>query len=191
MRSKCSKGMIKRNSYTKDNGTRVKENCIKAQSQSGSKTSKILKEYLKKKDIMHKKAIEKFGKSKCSKGYIMKEGYKRKPYSKLSRTGSKISVKSNWVAPTCVKSTSKNSKKSKLITIMDKDILEPYGYKDIKNLTVVKRHSSLNKAIQDIKPLSIYRRLIAIATLNKNKNIELFKILRDDAEYIKKYHMGK
>ena len=71
---------------------------------------------------------------------------------------------------------------------MEKDILEPYGYKNIKNLTIVKRHNSLNKVIQDIKPLSIYRRLIAIATLNKNKNIELFKILREDAEYIKKYH---
>ena len=191
MRSKCSKGLIKRNAYTKNDGTYVKEKCINAQSQSGSKTSKILKKYLEKKDIMHKKAIDKFGKSKCSKGSIMKEGYKRKPYNKLSKSGSKIHIKSNWVSPTCIKSNSENSKKSKVITIMEKDILEPYGYKNIKNLTVVKRHNSLNKAIQDIKPLSIYRRLIAIATLNKNKNMELFKILREDAEYIKKYHMMK
>jgi hypothetical protein len=189
MRSKCSKGEIKRNTYVKKDGTIVKEGCIIAQSQSGSKTSKDLKKYLSKKNIMHKKAIQKFGKSKCSKDSIMKEGYKRKPYTKISRSGSKTSIKSTWVAPTCIKSNSKGSKRNKVITIMEKDVLEKYGYINVKNLPITKRHSCLNKAIHEIKPLSIYRRLIAIATLNKNKDKELFDILREDAEYVKKYHI--
>ena len=73
---------------------------------------------------------------------------------------------------------------------MEKDVLHKYGYKDIKNMQITKRHSFLNIAIQEIKPLSVYRRLIAIATLNKNKDIGLYNILRSDAEYIKKYHMS-
>ena len=189
MRSKCSKGFIKRNSYTKQDGTHVKEECIVAQSQSGKKTSKELKRYIATKDIMHKKALEKFGKSKCSKGQIMKEGYRRKPYSRLSRSGSKKSIKGKWIEPTCIKSISKGSKRNKVIVIMEKDVLVKYGYKNVKTLSITKRHSYLNKAMQDLKPLSVYRRLIAIATLNKNKDNELFKILREDAEYIKKYHM--
>ena len=189
MRSKCSKGYIKRNSYTKKDGTHVKEDCIVAQSQSGKKTSKELKRYIAIKDIMHKKAIEKFGRSKCSKGEEMKEGYRRKPYTKISRSGSKTSIKGKWIAPTCIKSLSKGSKKNKVIVIMEKDVLAKYGYKHIKDLSITKRHGYLNKVIQDLKPLSVYRRLIAIATLNKNKDNELFKILREDADYIKKYHI--
>ena len=44
--------------------------------------------------------------------------------------------------------------------------------------------------IQEIKPLSVYRRLIAILTLNKNKDNELYEILRTDAKYIKKYNIS-
>lgn len=190
MRSKCSKGFIKRNSYVKKDGTIVKENCIKAQSNTGSKTSKELKRYISKKNKMHEKVKQMFGEPKCSKGEIMREGYKRKPYSKKSRSGSKISIKSSVVAPSCIKSISKSSKANKNITIMEKDILHKYGYKDVKNMPVTKRHSSLNEAVNKIKPLSVYRRLIAIATLNKNKDHGLYKILREDAEYIKKYHMS-
>ena len=45
--SKCPSGKIKRNSYITKNGTKVPSNCIVAQSNSGMKTSDILKKYIR------------------------------------------------------------------------------------------------------------------------------------------------
>lgn len=83
-----------------------------------------------------------------------------------------------------MKSSKKGSKKA--IIIVDKDILGKYGYDNIKNISANKRHIALKKALKELKPLSVYRRLIAIATLNKNKDVKLHDILRDDAEWVKK-----
>ena len=85
------------------------------------------------------------------------------------------------------KSSKKGSKKGsmKVIIIVDKDVLGKYGYDNIKNISVNKRHNALKKALKELKPLSVYRRLIAIATLNKNKDVKLHDILRADAEWMK------
>jgi hypothetical protein len=165
---KCSKGYIKRNSYTTKTGTKVKSKCIIARSASGEKTSDKLKKYLKEK--MYRQKQQSKQKSKCS--------------SKKIKNGS--NVKANWITPGCVSSSSnKKTMKPQLITLMEKDVLEPFGYKHIEFMTLTERKNALKKAIRNIKPLSIYRRLIAIATLNKNKNSKLYTILRDDAEWIK------
>lgn len=110
----------------------------------------------------------------------MREGYKTKSSSKKS------SKKSHWVKPECIKSqTGKSDKGEKLIVLMEKDVLKKYGYDNIKLLSKTARQIALKKAIKENKALSVYRRIIAIATLNKNKNPELYKILRDDALWIK------
>lgn len=187
--SGCPPGQIIRVSYKTKTGKNVPSGCITAQSNSGEKTSIKLAKYLKQKELMHKLAREKFPKQaskKCSKGYIMREGYKKKSYKSHSKTGKKTSVKSSWTAPSCIKSvTGKSEKGKKLITIIDKDVLGKYGYNNIKAMTKTERHSTLRKAIAANKPLSIYRRIIAIATLNKNKDKSLYKILREDAKWIK------
>jgi hypothetical protein len=77
----------------------------------------------------------------------------------------------------------------KVIIIIEKDVLGKYGYDNIKNISATKRHIALKKALKELKPLSVYRRLIAIATLNKNKDNELFDILRNDAEWVKEKAM--
>ncbi len=186
---RCSKGKIMRNSYISRSGKKVPAGCITAQSNSGKKTSLKLARYLASKDAMHKLAREKFPKQaskKCSRGQIMREGYKRKSFKSHSKTGKKISVKGSWTAPGCIKSvTGKSKKGSKLITIMDKDVLGKYGYDNIKTMGQTQRHAALRKAIHANKPLSIYRRIIAIATLNKNRDKSLYKILRKDAAWIK------
>ena len=90
--------------------------------------------------------------------------------------------------------TKKGSKKSsakkgtKIITLMEKDVLAPFGYSGVKQLTVTKRHSALKKATEELKALSIYRRLIALATLHK-KNKFIHSIFMDDAEWLKKTFM--
>ena len=189
---KCSKNMILRDGYTTKKGSKVPASCITAQSDSGKKTSLILKKYLHKKAKMHREAMKRFSKQvpkKCSKGEILREGYKKnsfKSHSKTNKIDKNINVSGSWTKPACIKSvTGKSKKGSKLITIMNKDVLGKYGYSNIKSLSKTERHSSLRDAIKNIKPLSVYRRLIALATLNKNKDEELFIILRSDADWIK------
>jgi len=87
------------------------------------------------------------------------------------------------------KGSKKGPSKKKVIIIIEKDVLGKYGYDDIKNISANKRHSALKKALKELKPLSVYRRLIAIATLNKNKDSVLFNILREDADWVKKQEM--
>ena len=186
---KCSKNMILRDGYTTKKGSIVPALCITAQSDSGKKTSIKLKKYLQKKAKMHREAMKRFSKEvpkKCSKGEILRDGYKKDSYKSYSKTGRNIKVSGSWTKPACIKSvTGKSKKGSKLITIMNKDVLGKYGYSNVKSLTNTERHSALRDAIKKIKPLSVYRRLIALATLNKNRDEELFIILRKDAEWIK------
>ncbi len=185
----CPKGQIVREGYTTKTGKRVPSGCIIAQSNSGEKTSSKIKAYLKRQSKIHELARQKFPKEaskKCPKGYIMREGYKKASYKSHSKSGKKTSVKGSWTAPSCIKSVvGKSEKGAKLITIIDKDVLGKYGYNNVTVMKQTDRHKALRKAIKANKPLSIYRRLIAIATLNKNKDKKLYKVLREDAAWIK------
>lgn len=68
-----------------------------------------------------------------------------------------------------------------------KGILGKFGYKDIQYLSQQHRRDALKMALKNGEPpLSLYRRLIALATMNKNKNKHLYKIFREDAAYIKR-----
>jgi hypothetical protein len=178
-----------REGYTTKTGKKVSSGCITAQSNSGEKTSNKVIELLKKQSRMYNLARQKFPEAaskKCPKGYIMREGYKKASFKSHSKSGKKTSVKGSWTAPSCIKSvTGKSEKGKKLITIIDKDVLGKYGYNNIVSMSQNQRHKALRKAINTNKPLSIYRRLIAIATLNKNKDKKLYKILREDATWIK------
>lgn len=158
-------------------------------SKSSSRKS-LLNKYIKAKEKMHEEIRKKFSKEtpkECPKGYILREGYKKKSFKSHSKTGKEITVKGYDVKPDCIKSqTGKSEKGEQVIVIMEKDVLGKYGYEDIKNSGSTKRHNALKKALKELKPLSVYRRLIAIATLNKNKNIAVHDILREDAEWVKK-----
>lgn len=77
----------------------------------------------------------------------------------------------------------KTNHKCNVLFQLEKGTLSKFGY-SMKN-TQESRHKSLKKATKHIKPLSIYRRLIALYVLNKNKYPENAKIFRNDAEWIK------
>jgi hypothetical protein len=78
-----------------------------------------------------------------------------------------------------------SKRNSKVRILLRKDILGKYGYKDVKKTSKQKRHIALHKAINEEKPLSVYRRLVALSTLNKYKDPTLHDKFRDDAEWIK------
>lgn len=186
---KCSKGQIMREGYKTKTGKKVSRGCIEARSASGKKTTVELKKYIEKKESKQKQARQKFpkeAKQECKPGQIMREGYYIKTHPTHTKSGKITSVKSHWVAPGCVESPlGRSTKGSKLITLMEKDVLKPFGYEKVESMTKSARQSALKKAIQAVKPLSVYRRIIAIATLNKNKDAKLYKILREDADWIK------
>jgi hypothetical protein len=185
----CPKGKIMRHGYITNTGKIVNNSCITAQSSTGRKSSDDLKKYIMSREKMQREAKKRFSKEiskKCPKGYIMREGYKKESYKSHSKNGDSIKVKSSWTKPQCIKSqTGKSEKSNKLIVIMEKDVLGKYGYKHIKSSSPSERRNALRKALRDIKPLSIYRRLVALSTLNKGKDIMLSKILKEDSEWIK------
>lgn len=180
--TKCKKGEIWRVGYTRKTSKKnkskkvsVKGKCIKATSQTGEKTSDKNKKYLAKKKQEYKLAREKFGTPKCAKGEIVKEGFKRK-----SKSG-----KQTWVAPVCVSDKGKSGKQERLFVI-EPGRLSKYGYDEIEGKSDIARHKALNAALKSgEKPLSVSRRLNALAILTKNTNPKLSQTFKMDSEWIK------
>lgn len=149
-----------------------------------SKKKSSIKEFrksLKKKKEIHKKLSKKYKTTskKCSKGKILRRGYIRR-----SKKGKKIEV-----PPTCVKDTGKPGRtldSKKIPVLLDKNFLGKFGYKDVKYMSTQDRRAALKKAAKKEKSLSIYRRLILFATLSKAKDKKFAKIVRADAEWLKK-----
>lgn len=130
------------------------------------------------------------------KGYTMKNK-KVKPVCIKSQTASKIALASRLTrtqinAPIIKKMRQKCITRNKkyhtkhncnVLFHLEKGTLSKFGY-SMKNAQI-KRHISLKKAIKSIKPLAIYRRLIALYILNKNRQPDNAKIFKTDAEWIK------
>ena len=185
----CPKGKIKRDSYTRklSSGKKIKigEKCIKAQSQSGLKRVDIDKKKMSVEKREHTIARQKFGTPKCEKGQIVKEGYFRNEYKKKS---SNKKVSGAWVEPSCVKAkglSKKRGSKGKKLFVLEKGTLSQFGYHDIKKLSKKERQSSLKRAVKEMKPLSVRRKLIALRTLNKNTNPEMAKMYDTDQKFVK------
>jgi GTPase SAR1 family protein len=90
------------------------------------------------------------------------------------------------------KSTKKGSKKSSKVKIpTEKGWMEKYEYVHIKEQSAAKRHMELKKILKDVPAPSVYRRLIAISTKLKTNNPENSKLLKQDAEWVKKQPVYK
>jgi hypothetical protein len=172
----CPIGQIKRNSKKK---IKNEEKCIKALSQSDKKRSELDKKIMSREKREHTIARKKFGTPKCKKGEIIKEGYHKKASSRN---------KGMWVALTCIKargSSKKRGTKGKKLFRLEKGTLSKYGYHNIKKLSKKERRQSLKKAVSDMKPLSVMRKLIAVSTLQKNTDPKMSKIFREDADWVR------
>jgi hypothetical protein len=64
--------------------------------------------------------------------------------------------------------------------------LGKHGYKDVKNLTIKKRHEALDKAIDDYGAQTVLKKLGLIKTYNKNKNPIFITKLRDNMKWTRK-----
>lgn len=104
----------------------------------------------------------------------------RQSFSKrrVSRRSSKRPVRQNR--------TSRKSRKSKVIIPIAKEgSLDKFGYYDLKQKNATQRRIALKRALKNVKPLSVYRRIIALATLHKNTDPKLHVSLLADADWIK------
>lgn len=184
MSKKCKSGEIFRKGFVRrsksGSKTKVKGKCIRATSQSKKKRSDSDKKIIAKRQKSYKLARNKFKDElpNCPKGTIMREGYKRRSSSRSK------SKKGSWVKPTCVPSL--NREKKPRLFVLEKGVLEKYGYKNISELTEKQRHQALNNALEDIEPLPLYRRINALYILQRNSNPDLAARFRDDAEYVKR-----
>lgn len=179
MHETCPKGEIWRTGYKRlskksSKKTSVKGKCISATSQTGKKTSITARHKLSKLKEEHKKSSKKFGVPKCKSGEIVRDGYRR-----TSKTGKTVLVK-----PVCVKDVGKKGKQERLFYI-EPERLSKYGYDSLESRSIDARHHALKDALASgEKPLSVYRRLIALSTLTKNTNPKLSEIIHDDAGWI-------
>ena len=67
--------------------------------------------------------------------------------------------------------------------------LTRYGYSTAKSEKA--RHTALNKALKADSPLTISRRLQALSTFHKNNDIQLARLVKEDAEWVKAQSAGK
>ena len=120
---------------------------------------------------------------KCNSGETLRKAYTRK-------NGTKVKQK-------CVKKRSPNKVKVKvkksiikkfkpMILSLKKDQLKKYGYKNIKTLGVRKRRKSLSKAINNYGAKKVFRKLGAVKTLHKNKNVDLARKYLNNMVWLRK-----
>jgi hypothetical protein len=140
----------------------------------GSKKSRKQqdKEILAKLARIHTRINKKYGTPHCKKGEIARTGFVK------TSKGKKIEV-----ASTCIKDRGSSGKGIARFHLR-KGTLSRFGYHNVLNLTKEERRKALRKAISRLKPLSVFRKLIAVRTLNKKVNPKLARLLSDDAKWI-------
>ena len=181
----CKRGSILRKAYVrhgKSKTIRVRSGCIKAQSQSGRKRITMDLAKMTKRRKVHSAMRKKYGTPHCKPGQIIREGYTYTRKSAFKRQ----TVNTIQVAPGCIKATGlsiKRGTKGKQLFVLDKGTLTQFGYHTA--LRDDQRQATLKKALQQIKPLSVYRKLNALYVLNKNKNPALALLYRSDADFVK------
>lgn len=118
--------------------------------------------------------------SRCSRGKIMRKGYRRSAYTRSDGT----KVKSVYVPPSCIKDRGLPGKGTKLFEIKDEGFLREFGFSTSKPASA--RRSALHRAIDDANYSKVIKKLNAVAILNKNTNPSMYKKIRSDMAFLKK-----
>jgi len=143
---------------------------------SRSQRDKLL---IAQKEKIHKRIRKETGTPHCGNGEILREGYRR-------RSKSGLSIR---VAPVCIQArglSKKRGSKGKQLFVLEKGTLGKYGYHDVENMTQKERHNALHRALKDMSPLSVYRKLNAVYLVNRNTNPNVSATFKTDSEWVKK-----
>ena len=112
---------------------------------------------------------------------IRRTAYIRSPYRRADGTY----VKSVTVKSKCIKDRGTPGKGPKLIKNLRKGTLSNFGYKNVRELSLPVRQKSLEYAVKKWGPMAVFRKLVAVRTLQKNTNPHIAKIFGNDARWIR------
>jgi len=121
----------------------------------------------------------------CSKGEIVRDGYKRKAYTRSDG----VRVRATYVPASCVPDKGKPGKTPKSKKVLPKPVkgnLSKYGYSDVKNTSAAIRHAALKRAVKDAGYATIVRRVNLVANYNKFSNPRVHDIMRRDIRWMQR-----
>ena len=171
---KCKKGFVVRKGFTKKNGTKVRATCIKKKAPMKKKTRvKKKKTPLKKKKTPVKKKKTSVKKKKTPMKKKKTPLKKKKTLVKKNKAPMKKKKTPVKKKKTSVKKKEQKQLKKVIIPISKTHELSKYGYKNIKELGVRKRHKALSNSVNEYEAKKVLSKLGAIKTLHKNKSPEL------------------
>ena len=81
------------------------------------------------------------------------------------------------------KQKTRKTNKNRIGTLR-KGLLAKYGYQDVTSLSVVQRHTAINKAIRAYGALSVSRKLNAVYVYNRKTNPSAARIFKSDRDYV-------
>lgn len=112
--------------------------------------------------------------------HIRRSAYFRKAYTKSDGTRVKASrVPSTWIID-----RGKPGKGPDYIGKLKKGTLTKYGYHLKESATT--RHAALDKAVKKYGKLTVFRKVNALAVLQKNTNPKYASVARSDKSYLRK-----
>ena len=80
----------------------------------------------------------------------------------------------------------KTGSKGKKLFRLESGTLGRFGYENVKSMSMSERRIALKRALTNMKPLSVYRKINALAILNRNTDPLMEKILLSDKKWIEK-----
>ena len=115
----------------------------------------------------------------------------REGYSYVRKNGTPVTVPPGFTKDTGLPGKGFRGQ-GKGIGKLKKNVLSPYGYHNIKSLTVGQRHKALQRAINygKVPVQRVLRGLRAVATYQKYKNPALSKMYINNREFVKMLHTG-
>lgn len=198
----CPSGTIRRRGYISHrNGkkVRIQPTCVRHRD-AESWIDKEEKKFIEREKI-HRRMEKKYGSKKCPVGKIERAGYTRKSYRRkgyTKRNGTYVaptSVHASEVRPGCIIDRGRPGKGTLVFTpgkpfkipvVLERGVLEKYGYGNIKHLSENQRHRALANAVKHMKdPLRIFRRLILLSTYDKNTDPDASNIFHNDAYWLR------
>jgi hypothetical protein len=136
----------------------------------------------------------------CPRGYILRKGYERAYRPTIVREGynvhragktvrvrpssSKIHVESK-----CIKDRGLPGKGPKLITGLKEGELLKHGY--TYRLPTEYRHVALRRAVDEYGPLSVFRKLNAVAKLSVRQSPDASRVFEKDRDWVRSHYVLK
>lgn len=106
----------------------------------------------------------------------------RKAYVRYTKSGKRKLVKGSCIS----KRGLSNRKTVKKIGPLRKGNLKQYGYQQILDLSLTKRHEALKQAVDKYGSLSVWKKVNVLYIFFKNTNPELSELYNQDRTWIKK-----